>query len=122
MSTSHYGNINILVIVGHLTSWSMLKAIPDKETSMVANAIFDKLIIEHGSPEIFLFDNGKEFSNDTLGYVWQDILLPLTLQDLMARQTLLTSFSVCQENEASWDQVLDQIPLSYGCCSHTCTC
>ena len=45
-------------MVDHLTSWAVAKAIPDKEATTVANAIFDKLILECGSPEI-LSDNGK---------------------------------------------------------------
>ena len=52
----------------HLTSWPMVKAIPDKEATTVANAIFE-LKLEHGSPEILLSDNGKEFTNDPLAYV-----------------------------------------------------
>ena len=72
MPTSHYDNKNILVMVDHLTSWTMVKAIPDKEATTVANAIFKKLILEHGSPEILLSDNGKEFINDILAYVCQE--------------------------------------------------
>ena len=72
MPTSHYGNKNILVIVDHLTSWSMVKVISDKEATTVANAIFEKLILQHGSPEILLSDNGKEFTNDALAYVCQE--------------------------------------------------
>ena len=94
MSTSHYCNKNILVILNHLTSWPMVKAIPDKEATTLTNVIFEKLILGHGSLEILLSDNGKEFSNDTLAYVCQEfgmsiILLPLTLQDQMARQRIL---------------------------------
>ena len=46
-------------MVDHLTSWPMVKVIPDKEVTTVANAIFEKLILEHGSPETLLYDNGK---------------------------------------------------------------
>ena len=46
MPTSHCANKNILVMVDHLTSWPMVKAIPDKEATSVANAIFEKLIFE----------------------------------------------------------------------------
>ena len=46
-------------MVNHLTSWPMIKVIPDKEAATVANPIFEKLILEHGSPEILLSDNGK---------------------------------------------------------------
>ena len=72
MPTSHYGNKNILVMVDHLTSWPMVKAIPDKEATTVANTIFEKLILEHESPKILLSANGKESTNDTLAYACQE--------------------------------------------------
>ena len=70
--TSHYGNKYILLMVDHLTSWPMVKAIRDKEATTIGNAIFEKLILEHGSMEILLSENGKEFTNDTLAYVCQE--------------------------------------------------
>ena len=42
------------------------KAIPDKEATTIANAIFEKLIVEHGALEILLSNNGKELTNDTI--------------------------------------------------------
>ena len=75
LPTSHDGNKNILVMVDHLTSWPMAKAIPDKEATTVARAIYEKLIVEHGAPEILLSDNGKEFSNDTLAYVCEEFCI-----------------------------------------------
>ena len=111
MPTSHYGNKNILVMVDHLTNWPMVKAIPDKEATTVANAIFDKLILEHGNPEILLYHKGKEFSNDTLAYVFQEFVLGqhlfhLTFPDPMARQRILTSFSRPQYKTVSRRQSL----------------
>ena len=67
LPTSLNGNKNILV--DHLTGWPMAKAIPDNEAITVARAVYKKVILEHGSPEIHLSDNGKEFANDTLAYV-----------------------------------------------------
>ena len=72
LPTSHYHNNNILVMVDHLTGWPIAKAKPDMEATAVANAIFEKLILEHGAPEVLLSDNGKEFTNDTLAYVYQE--------------------------------------------------
>ena len=72
LPTSHYHNSNILVMVDHLTGWPIAKAIPSKEATTVANAIFKKLILEHGMPEVLLSDNGKEFTNDTLAYMCQE--------------------------------------------------
>ena len=132
MPTSHYGNKNILVMVDHLTSWPMVKAIPDKEATTVANAIFEKLMLEHGSPEILLSDNGKEFTNDTLAYVCQEFGIeqhftaPYTPRsnDKTENFNKFLKASIrklCQEDKASWDQVLDQILFSYRCCPHTST-
>ena len=132
MSTSHYGNTNILVMVDHPTSWPMAKAIPDKEATTVANAIFDKLILEHGSPEILLSDNGKEFTNDTVAYVYQEFNIeqhftsPYTPRSNSKTENFNKVLKalirkLCQDDKASWDQVLDQILFSYRCCPHTST-
>ena len=67
LPTSHKGNKNILVMVDHLTGWPMAKALPDKEATTVVRAVYEKLILENGSPEILMSDNGKEFADDTLG-------------------------------------------------------
>ena len=39
-------------MIDHLTGWPMAKAIPNKEATNVANAVFEKLILEHGPPSI----------------------------------------------------------------------
>ena len=84
MPTSHYGNKNILVMVDHLTSWPMVNAIPDEEATTVANAIFEKLILEHGSLKFFCLIMGKN-SQMTLWPMFvrslglSNILLPLIL-------------------------------------------
>ena len=36
----------------HLTGWSIATAIPDKEATTVANAIYKDLVLVHGCPEI----------------------------------------------------------------------
>ena len=72
LPTSHYHNKNTLVMVDHFTWWPFAKAIPAKEATTVGNAIFKKVILKHGTPEVLLSDNGKEFTNDTLAYVCQE--------------------------------------------------
>ena len=57
-------NKNILVMVDQLTSWPIARAIPDKEATTIANAVYRDLILQQGAPEILLSDNGREFSND----------------------------------------------------------
>ena len=132
MPTSHYGNINILVIVDHLTNRTMVKAITGKEATTLVNSIFDKLILEHGSQEILLSDNGKEFPNDTLVYVCQEFeieqcfISPYTPRSIGKTEDLskflkATIRNLCQEDKASWDQVLDKILFSYRYCPNTST-
>ena len=122
LPTSHNGNKNILVMVGHLTGWPMTKAIPDKEATTVSRAVYEKLILEHGSPVILLSDNGKEFANDTLAYVHevfcieQHFTSPYTPRSngktnnfnkfLKASIRKLTS-----EEKAAWDQVQTKYSL-----------
>ena len=42
-----------------MTGWPIAKAIHNKEATTVANTIFEKLILEHGAPEVLLSNNGK---------------------------------------------------------------
>ena len=56
----------------HLTGWPIATAIPDKEATTVANAIYKDLVLVHGCPEILLSDNGKEFTNDLLAHVYEE--------------------------------------------------
>ena len=132
MPTSHYGNKNIIVMVDHLISWPIVKAIPDKEATTVANAIFGKLILENGIPEILLSDNGNEFTNDTLAYVCQEFGIeqqftsPYTPRSNGKTENVnkflkASIRKLCQEDKASWDQVLHQILFSYRCCPQTST-
>ena len=46
-------------MVEHLTSWPMVKAIPDKEPTTVENVIFENLIFEHGVQKSFCLIMGK---------------------------------------------------------------
>ena len=116
-------------MVDHLTGWPIANAIPNKEATTVADAIFEKLILEHGTPEV-LSDNGKEFTNDTLAYVCQEFNIEQHFTSLYTPRSngktenfnkfLKASIrKLCQEDTAAWDQVLDQILFAYRCCPHT---
>ena len=129
---SHNGNKNILVMIDHLTGWPMAKAIPNKEATTVANAVFEKLILEPGPPSILLSDNGTEFSNDTLAYVCNELGIdhhftsPYTPRsngkvENFNKFLKATIRKLCQDDTASWDLVIDQILWIYRCCPHTST-
>ena len=110
----------------------MAKAIPDKEATTVARELYEKLMLEHGLPEILLSDNVKAFANDTFAYVYEEFCIeqhfssPYTPRSngktekfskfLKASIRQLTS-----EDKAAWDQVLDQILFAYRCCPNIST-
>ena len=127
---SHYNNKNILAMVNQLTGWPITRAIPNKEATTVANAIFQKLILEHGAPEVLLSNNGKEFTNDTLAYVCQEFnteqyftspYIPQSNRKTENFNKFLKASirKLCQEDTTAWDQVLDHILFAYRCCPHT---
>ena len=129
---SHNGNKNILVMIDQLTSWPIARAIPDKEATTIANAVYRDLILQHGTPEILLSDNGKEFSNDTLAYVCEEhgikqhFTSPYTSRSNGKTENfnkfLKASIrKLFQEGNAAWDQVLDQILCTHRFCPHTST-
>ena len=66
LDISHKGNKNILVVVDHLTGYPIAVPIPNKETSTVVDAFYEKVILEHTAPHIVLSDNGKEFTSNTM--------------------------------------------------------
>ena len=119
-------------MVDHLTGWPIAKAIPDKESNTVARAVYEKLIPEHGSPQILLSDNGKEFANDTLVYVCEEFCIeqhftsPYTPRsngktENFSKFLKASIRKLISEDKAAWDQVLDQIFFAYRCCPHTST-
>ena len=131
LPTSNNHNKNMLVMIDHLTWWPIAKAIPDKEATIVAKAIFKKLILEQGMPEVLLSDNGKEFSNDTMAYVCQEFNIeqhfasPYTPRSNRKTENLNKFLNasikkLCQEDTTAWDPVLDQILFAYRCCPRTC--
>ena len=130
LPTSNYHNKNIMVMVDHLTGWPIAKAIPNKDATTVANASFEKLIHEHGMPEVLLSDNGKEFTNGTLAYACQEFNIeqhftrPYTPRSNGKTENLnkflkASIRKLCQEDTAAWDQVLDQILFAYRSSPHT---
>ena len=108
------------------------KLIPNKEATTVANAIFEKLIPEHGTPEVLLSNNGKEFTNDTLAYVCQEINTEQHFTCLYTPRSngKMENFNnflkasirkLCQEDTVAWEQVLYKVLFAYRCCPHTST-
>ena len=61
----------ILTITDAFTKYAEIVAIPDKEATTVAEALFDKWICRYGVPVEILTDKGKEFCNKLQDELWQ---------------------------------------------------
>ena len=57
---SEKGNNWILTIVDHFTRYPIMIPLPDKSAETIAQAIYENLICEHGSPKKILSDRAKE--------------------------------------------------------------
>ena len=129
---SHSGNKNILVMADELTGWPVATAIPGKEATAVANAIYKDLVLVHGCPEILLSDNVKEFTNDCLAYVSEESNIeqhfssPYTPRSNGKTENIYNFLkasirNLWQEDKEVWDLALPQILFAYKCCPHTST-
>ena len=114
----------------HLTRWPTATAIPEKEATTVANALYKDLVLVHGWQEILLREYGKEFTNDLLGYVCEEFNIeqhftsPYTPRSNSKTENVnkflkASTRKLCQEDKEAWDQVLPQILFAYRCCPHT---
>ena len=132
LSLSYKGKKNIVVLVDHFSDWCIAEAIPNKEAATVADAIYNKQILEHSCPKILLSDNGKEFTNEMLAYVCDEFNIQqhFTSPYIPQCNGKTENFNefhkasirkLCQEDVASWDQVLGQISMAYRCCLHAST-
>ena len=119
-------------MVDHLTGLPIATPIPDKEATTVVRAILNDLFMVYGCPQILLSDNGKEFSNDLLAYVCNefDIKQHFTIPYTPMSNVKTENFNkflkaslrkLCQEDKASWDQVLPHVLFAYMCCPYTST-
>ena len=74
-------------MVDHLSGFPIAEVIPNKEVETVADAIYNKLILEHKCPKILLSDNGKEFTNDMLAYVCNEFNIEQNFTSLYMPQS-----------------------------------
>ena len=56
------GNKWILSIVDHFTRWAIAVAIPDRQSSTIAQTLFDNFISVHGAPEKIVSDQEEKSS------------------------------------------------------------
>lgn len=60
---NHLQNKFIVIAIDYLTKIVELDALKEKSAVNVGNFIYEKIILNHGCPNVILSDNGKEFDN-----------------------------------------------------------
>ncbi len=126
------GNRWILVMVDYLSKWPIAVALPDKKADTVAKAFVEHLVCVHGAPECLLSDQGKEFLNDVLQRVNEDLAIhklktsayhPQT-DGLVERfnSTLQNMLSMyVADNQRDWDAYLPYVLSAYRSTVHEAT-
>ena len=71
--TSTSGNKHILTIIDHLTGWLEAFPIPDKSADNIVSIFINHYLPVHMCPRYILSDNGKEFKNQLMDQVLQQL-------------------------------------------------
>ena len=94
MSTS--GNKHILTIIDHLTGWPETFPIPNKSADTIVSTFINKYLPVHMCLWYILSNNGKEFKNNLMNQVFQQlgidrVFQPLTIHRIMANSKSSTN-------------------------------
>ena len=73
IETSASGNKHILTIIDHLTGWPEAFPIPDKSTDTIVSTFINEYLPVHMCPQYILSDNRKEFKNNLMNQVLQQL-------------------------------------------------
>ena len=129
-SESNKGNKHLLVVIDELTRYVEMYPLRNKTAEEVAVTFFNGFICRHGSPEVLISDNGKEFVNKLLD----------TLSDLMkikkvniqtyrpqanglcerANRKILEAMRMAiGGQDPNWDNCLDYVRFAVNCTHHS---
>ncbi|XP_069111463.1 uncharacterized protein [Argopecten irradians] len=125
------GNRYVIVLTDYLTKWPEVKAIPSKDANEIADFVIET-VCRHGTPEVILTDNGREFCNmvnDTLCSklgIEHRLTTPYHPQTngLTERynQTLCCAISkYVNDTQDDWDRYIQQIAFATRTCIQTST-
>ena len=123
--TSTSGNKHILTIIDHLTGWSKAFPTPDKFTDTIVSTFINKYLPVHTSPWYILSDNGKEFKNNLMNQVLQQLGIDRIFSapyhpqsngklEVFHKYLKPTSKKLCEKDPTNCDEYLNQVLASYG--------
>ena len=122
--TSTSGNKHILTIIDHLTGWPEAFPIPVKSADTIVSTFINKYLPVHMCPQYILSNNGKEFKNNLMNQVLQQLGIDRIFSapyhpqsngtlEVFHKYLKPTLKKLCEKDPTNWDKYLNQVLASY---------
>src|SRR6266511_3585748 len=125
------GNRYIVTAMDYFTKWLIAKAIKEATAKTVSKFIYEKIICEHGCPQILQSDRGTHFVNRVIQDLSEKFrikhrlftLYHLQTNGLVERfnQTLCEKLAKLSEETNQWDEFVDSVLMAYRTTKHSAT-
>ncbi len=115
----------------YFTKWPIAKAFKEATAKVVSKFIYQKIICEHGCPEVLQSDRGTHFVNRVIKDLTGKFRIKHRLSspyhpqtnDLVERfnQTLCEKLAKLSEETDYWDEFVDSVLIAYHTTKHSAT-
>src|SRR6266498_1242478 len=122
------GNRYIVTAMDYFTEWPIAKAIKEATTKTVSKFIYEKIICEHGCPQVLQSDRGTHFVNRVIQDLSEKFRIKHRLSTpyhpqtngLVERfnQTLCEKLAKMAEETTMWDEFIDPALMAYRMTKH----
>ncbi len=125
------GNRYIVIAMDYFTKWLIVKTIKEATAKTVSKFIYEKIICEHGCPQVLQSDQETHFVNKVIQdlskkfRIKHRLSIPYHLQtnSLIERfnQTLYEKLAKMAEETTIWDEFIDPALMAYHMTKHIIT-
>ncbi len=115
----------------YFTKWPIAKVLKEATAKAVSKFIYQKIICEHGCPEVLQSDRGTHFVNKVIANLTEKFRIKHRLSSpyhpqtngLVERfnQTLCEKLAKLLEETDQWDKFVDPILMAYHTTKHSTT-
>ncbi len=131
MTITKKGNRYIVTAMDYFTKWPIAKAIKEAMAKTVSKFIYEKIICEHGCPQVLQSDRGIHFVNRVIQDLSEKFRIKHRLSTpyhpqtngLVERfnQTLCEKLARIVEETTMWDEFIDPALMAYRTTKHAIT-
>ena len=129
LKTSDSGKKYVMCFTDAFTKYCEMVALPNKEATTVASAVFNRWICRYGTPLEFVTDGGKEFANNLNKELFKILKVEHSItspyhpqcnaQAEVANKTIAKYLSmVVNQNTLDWELYLPPLMFSYNTSLH----